>query len=163
MTISKSKSLKVKEYQEVLQLFEKNLKYIESIGIDKSHLQTYRRILNHLNSKNIAEIYEVLDTNLTQKKKKTTLTSQLTDDDLKKLGRDEVKKLLYYEKPTRSTLERMATVRFSVPRGSLSVLRTREALIQKILTLLANEDTHEAISHAALRNQIFDSTDRKDE
>ncbi|MEI7143736.1 hypothetical protein WCT84_09105 [Pectobacterium brasiliense] len=162
MTPPKSLNVKVKEYQEVLQIFKKNLKYIETLGIDKSHLQTYRLILNYLNDKNVDEIQEVLDKNAIQRKPKNTLSSQLNDENIKELSKDELKSLTSTQKLTRSSLERIAIVRFGVPKGSLSVLRTRDALIQKILTLLAHEDTHEIISSAVLRNQHFETSNNND-
>ncbi|WP_413503221.1 hypothetical protein [Serratia proteamaculans] len=163
MTTTNNAKVKVKEYQEALLLIEKNLKYIEAIGVDKSLLQTYRRILNYLNDKSISEIQEIFDESLTKKKQVKTPGSQLTEHDISKLGRDEVKNLVASQKLTRSTLERIASTRFSIPKGSLSVLRTREALIQKILTLLSHEDTHEAISRAALRSQTLEISQPKDE
>lgn len=158
MISSKKLVDQIKEYKEVLLLMEKNLNYIEAIGVDKSHLQTYRRILNHLIAKNPVEIQSILESGLTKGKSLKKSPSQFIDKEIKKLDKDEIKTLLGTQKLTRSTLERMAVVRFGVPQGSLSVLRTRDALIQKILTLLSHEDTHEAISHAALGSEAIDPT-----
>ncbi|HTL72321.1 MAG TPA: hypothetical protein VL863_03380, partial [bacterium] len=49
----------------------------------------------------------------------------------------------------RKQLERIATVRFSVTKGGLSMLQNRHALVEKIRTLINNEDTHNSITRVA--------------
>ncbi|EMZ5843024.1 hypothetical protein ABEH45_002795 [Yersinia enterocolitica] len=147
---------KVKEYEEVLSLIEKNIRYLEAIGVDKSKIDNFRMVFKYLDGKNDHEIYEILSSKRTKKKQTSTQNYQLTDSDIKKLNNSGVKKLVTTPKLTRTTLERIATVRFNVPKGSLPMLRTRDALIQKILTLLSHEDTHEVISRVVLGNNSYD-------
>lgn len=137
----------LESYAEVLSLLEKNLRYIESLGISEARLQDYRKVLSHLRTKSPADIGKILGKKTAKKQK--DVEPNLTDEEICQLKGDQIEQHLNAQKITRSFLERLASVRFGVTKGALSMLRSREALTDKIRTLLTHESTHEAISRAA--------------
>lgn len=149
----KDSSEHLESFSEVISLLEKNLRYIESLGMDESTLQAYRKILSHLRSQSPTEIGRIFGGRSLTKRPQRGAEPDLTDEQLGKLRREQVQRHLEAQKVSRAFLERLATVRFGVTKGALSVLRSREALTEKIQTLLAHEGTHEAISRAALGQQ----------
>lgn len=135
-------------YAEIVSLLEKNLRYLESLGMGEDTLRDYRRVLSHLRSRSQSEIGRILG-GAAKTKPSTKTEPDLSDEEISRLKSDQIKRWLSKEKVTRVFLERLASIRFGVTKGALSALRSRESLVEKIQTLLANEGTHEAISQAA--------------
>jgi len=139
----------LESYAEILSLLEKNLRYLESLGINEALLQNYRKVLSHLRTKSATDIGKILDKKTTKKRPQRDVDPNLTDDEISRLEGELIEQYLDAQKLSRSFLERLASVRFGVTKGALSMLRSREALTDKIRTLLTHEGTHEAISRAA--------------
>lgn len=150
MNVEKDLNEQLESYAEVLSLLEKNLRYIESLGIGEARLQDYRKILSHLRTKSPTDIGKILGNKAAKKRQKRDEEPNLTDEEISRLKGEQIELHLDAQKLSRSFLERLASVRFGVTKGALSMLRSREALTDKIRTLLTHESTHEAISRAAL-------------
>lgn len=144
-------------FAEVVALLEKNLRYIEVLGIDDVTLQAYRKVLSHLRAKSPEEIGRILGGKVPGKKPLKYIDPDLTEEQVARLSGEQIKQYLDAQNVSRKFLERIATIRFGMAKGALSALRSREALTEKLHTLLEHESTHEAISRAALGKQADDS------
>lgn len=69
--------------------------------------------------------------------------------DLKTISLSELRSYVDNEETTRKELERVASERFSVPTGSMRSFSSRRMLIEKILTLIENEQAHSIIGSVA--------------
>lgn len=152
MKIDGDVSGQLQGFAEVVSLLEKNLRYVEALGMDEITLHDYRKIVSYLRSRSVDEIEKILGKNSHRKsvKKEKIIEAVLDDEEIRLLKGADIKKYLASPDATRKFLERIASVRFGVTKGALSNLRSRDALVEKISTLLGHEDTHEAISRSAL-------------
>lgn len=162
MTSKKDTSEHLESFADVVGLLEKNFRYIEALGMDDTTLQAYRKVVSYLRARSPEEIERIFGSRVSEKKLPKYSDPDLTDEQIGRLKKEQIKRHLAAEKVSRAFLERIAAVRFGVTRGTLSTLRSRNALSEKLLTLLAHEDTHEAISRAALAKQENDSTGSSD-
>jgi hypothetical protein len=159
VTNEKNASEHLENFSEVVTLLEKNLRYIEALGMDDATLQAYRKVVSHLRSRSPEEIGRIFGGKVAAKRPPKYSDPDLTDEQIGRLNGEQIKRHLAAEKVSRAFLESIAALRFGVTRGTLSTLRSRDALTQKLLTLLEHESTHEAISRAALAKQGNVSTD----
>ena len=157
MNNEKDASERLASFAEVVALLDKNLRYIEALGIDDTTLQAYRKIVLHLRARSPEEIGRIIGGRVAAKKPPKFSDPDLTDDQVGRLNGEQIKRHLDAQKVSRIFLERIAALRFGVTRGALSTLRSREALTEKLHTMLEHESTHEAISRAALGKQGNDS------
>lgn len=142
-------SERIAEYDEILELIEKNIKYLESLGFETSTIHDFRRVLTHLRARSESEIVSILGRHQTRKTKRSPEELAISDETLRALTANEVRQYLKTGNNSRAFLERLASVRFGVTRGALTSLRSRQALIDKVSTLVSHEGTHDAISRAA--------------
>lgn len=133
------------DFAEVIELLEKNLKYLDSLGLDLAALRGYRKVISFLKARSTREVETILGARNSAKKPLRQKEPQLTDAEIERLTNDEIRSLLNSPDVARNVLERIASLRFAVTRGALSSLRTREALRDKLARLLSNEETHGAI------------------
>lgn len=75
--------------------------------------------------------------------------ARLNEGILRAASLDDVAKLVNDEATSRKTLELIAIERFSVPRGSMRSFSNKRMLVDKLLTLIDNERTHETIGAVA--------------
>jgi hypothetical protein len=73
----------------------------------------------------------------------------ISEEELRRASLDDIARLVSDEATPRKDLEFIAIERFSVPRGSMRSFSNRRMLVEKLLTLIANERTHETISAVA--------------
>ena len=126
--------------------------------MDDTTLQAYRKLVSHLRTRSPEEIGRILGGRAAAKKPSKNSDPDLTDEQVERLKGEQIKRHLDAQKVSRAFLERVAALRFGVSRGALSTLRSRDALTEKLQTLLEHERTHEAISRAALGKQGSDQT-----
>lgn len=136
----------LQEFAEVISLLEKNWKYVDSLGMDSTTIQDYRKVISFLKSRSEPEIRSILLARASAKKESKNQDSTLTDAEIVDLCAEKIKALISAPDSGRKLLERIATLRFAVTRGALSNLRTRDALRDKLTTLLSNEGAHAAIA-----------------
>lgn len=139
------------EYQNLLDLLERTEKYFEDIKIDRSRLKSYRHLLRFLATLPDETVREILheETAKGQKVGKR-LQPDLSELEIHSMPIERIVELASMQETPRRHLEQIAALRFGVTRGALSALRTRQALADKIGTLVNNEKAHESISRAAL-------------
>jgi len=85
-------------------------------------------------------------------------SATLSDEELRRASLDDLEKLVNDEATPRKDLECIAIQRFSVPRGSMRSFPNKRMLVNKLLTLIANERTHETIG-AVARGQTKQTID----
>lgn len=129
-------------HKNVLDVLERNLKYIESIGVDSLLVSDYKKVISYMRSKTLVEVSHVLGGYGSKKKS----VKSVEDLDFARMSLDEVRERINSPKATRGLMEGIASGRFGVSKGGLSMLRTRDALKDKIESLLSNEGAHEVIS-----------------
>lgn len=149
-------------FTDVVVLLEKNLRYVEALGLDEVTLQAYRKVVSHLRARSPDEIERIIGGRTAPKKPSKVSDPELTVDQIAKLSSEQVDHYLAAGSVSRVFLERIATSRFGMTRGALSTLRSRDSLIEKLHTLLKHESTHEVISRAALGKQENDSIASED-
>lgn len=142
----------LEDYNEVLHVLEKNLKYVEQLGMDEGTIQAYRKTLAYLRGRSESEINKILGIKApdnTSKPKATKAIPKLTDAEFHDLPSSSVLAFISDENLPRSFLEKVAALRFGLTKGGISSLRTREALADKIQRMLDHEATHQSIARAA--------------
>jgi len=140
----------VKTHRELLSLFERTYKYLDSVHADRSLLDAYKRLLRYLLNRPDETVYQILGNpshSLSMPVREPALG--LTDQEINCLTGERIQELASDPKLRRKDLERIAAIRFGVSKGALSSLRSRRALLDKLATLIGNEQTHESIGRAA--------------
>ncbi|MES2716991.1 MAG: hypothetical protein V4795_14575 [Pseudomonadota bacterium] len=149
MNADQDTSNQLDAYAEVLGLLEKNVRYLEALGFGEETIHDYRQVLHYLKAKSPSEVAKILGKAIRPKKARAEPDLDWTDDHVGSLDEKEVRRVLADADVSRRFLERLASLRFGVTKGALSTLRSRNALKEKIETLLSHEGTHVAISRAA--------------
>lgn len=136
-------------FHEVISLLQKNLKYLELLDLDPVTVKAYKKIIAYLKRRTEKDIAGILGT---PRKKPRTIASRsdptMSDEEIGNLSGEQITALLYSPTVSRKFLERLASIRFAVSTGALSALRSRDALVDKLNTLVSHEGTHDAISRA---------------
>jgi hypothetical protein len=142
------------EYQKLLALLSATLRYLEGIGADPNVLNSYRRLLRYLRSRQSVAIAEILGEPASKKKKSTdTSLPPPSDDDVVRMTPARIVELASNPDIPRAHLEKIAIVRFGMTKGGISSLRSRSALIDKLRTLIGNEGAHDAIARVAVKHR----------
>jgi len=137
-------------FNEVISLLEKNLKYIELLNWNPTAARAYKKTIAYLKRRSPEEIDSILGTSVRNERSTTRYSDpELTDAEITNLTGVDIKPLLSSPSVSRTFLERLASLRFGVTKGALSMLRSRHALVDKLNTLIDHEGTHAAISRAA--------------
>lgn len=149
MTAVKSPSEQHEGFVEILSLLELNIRYLEALGFGEATIQDYRKVLAYLRSRSPAEVAKILGSHAKTRRPKSSRDPELTDEEIRRLKPEKIAEFLSAEEISRPFLERLASVRFGVTKGGLSMLRSRGALKEKIETLVSHEGTHDVISKVA--------------
>lgn len=139
-----------KQFKELLALHERTLKYLESNKSDAVLIQNYKKLQSYLRNLSDDEIFTIL--NSKSKKAASNLVqpiNELQDCEIAKLTTEQVKKEILKDKVSRKYLERIARVRFGVTKSGASSLPNREAVVEKLHSLINNEETHTTIARLA--------------
>lgn len=139
----------MERHKKLLDVLDKNLKYIESIGVDSVLVSDYKKMVSYMRSKTLVEVLHVFG-GYGSKKKRPVPVDAAKDIDFARMSLSEVRERINSPKTTRGLMENIASSRFGVSKGGLSMLRSREALKNKIESLLSNESAHEVISQVVL-------------
>lgn len=142
------------DYQKLISLLSSTLKYVEGLGADPSVIDSYKRLLRYLRSRQPSAIAEILG-NATSKKKAAANKNlpPPSDDEILRMTPDRIVELALNPDIPRPHLERIATIRFGMTKGGLSNLRSRGALLEKLRTLIGNESAHDAIARVAAKRR----------
>jgi hypothetical protein len=142
------------QYHELLALLANTLKYVEAIGVDPKVVESYKRLLRYLRACSPDVIADIVGEK--NSKKPGRLTKAFpppSDEEILRMTSQRIVDLASNPDVPRSYLERIATVRFGMTTGGLSNLRSRAALLDKLRTLIGNENAHDAIARAAVRHR----------
>ena len=142
------------QYFRALALLDNTSKYLKSAGSDIDLLHTVGRLVKYLRGRTSSEIHTILGSVETQQPAQNFAEEQETEEQVSNLTVDELRQILADAKVSRKTLERIAKIRFGVTAGSLSTLRDKQSLHEKLLTLIANEVTHDSIAKLASNSKI---------
>lgn len=140
------------DFIEVVHVLDKNLKYVEQLGMDEGTIQAYRKVLAYLRGRSEADVEKILGiktSETTSKQKSVAVVPKLTDAEFQELPPSRVLALIADEKLPRAFLEEVATRRFGLTKSGISSLRTRAALFEKMARMLDHEATHQSIARAA--------------
>lgn len=136
-------------FEGVFLLLDECAKFLGSVGADEASLRDLKRVISYLKKIPDDDRRAILETgrvrNVQMSKKGT---EELSEERTKALSLSEIEDLLVQTGLTRAQLERVATLRFGMSKGALSPL-PREALIDKLRTLVGHEGTHESIARVA--------------
>ena len=137
-------------HRELLKLLVRTGKYFEDLGIDPSLLVSYKRLVRYLRSQHADNLSKILgDVSPRREKAGKEKEVELPAAQISEMPSQVILELALDPKTPRKLLERIADLRFSVTKGALSALRTRDALVEKLRNLIENEATHESIGRAA--------------
>jgi hypothetical protein len=134
------------KFKKIIELQEKNMKYMESLGVDPNILQDYRKIIAYLKTRTDTEIVAILGAKPGKRKPNIDRSPDYSDEALTNIDGAKIMSIINSPEVSRALLERLASRRFGVTKGALSMLGSRDALKDKLLTLLGHEGTHEAIA-----------------
>ena len=138
------------EYQNLLEVLAHTVKYLEVLNIDPALLKSYGQLLRFLRSRPPEAIPEILrGTGQSSHKAERKVQPGLSEQEIRAMPMDKILDLASNKETSRKELEQIASVRFGVTRGGLSVLRSRDALGEKIRTLVSNENAHASLTRAA--------------
>lgn len=115
---------------------------------DEVILRQYELLLRLLKSKSL-ELFSEEATRKIVRIPRPPALPIITDEELCRASLDDLERIVTDIKTTRKDLESIATRRFSVPHGSMRSFASRELLVDKLRTLIANERSHETISAVA--------------
>ena len=147
MTCTDKSTEVVRRYREVISLHEQTLRYLQSIEFDADMLQTYKALLHHLRTRTDEQIPAMLGMSVKQKvQKRNVAQDDLADSVIERLTLDQVREQITAKSASRRLLERIAAIRFGVTKGAISSLKSRDILVEKIMTLISNEGTHSSIA-----------------
>ncbi len=107
----------------------------------------YKELLHYLKSQSPEKAAEIIGLGHS-KTLRQKAAPRFSDEQIRAMTKNEVKDIATNPAIPRRDLEQIASVRFGVTRGGLSNLRSRDALVQKLLTLIGNESAHESIARA---------------
>jgi hypothetical protein len=145
------------EYQNLLEVLAHTGKYLEVLNSDPVLLQSYRQLLRFLRSRPPEAIAEILrGTGQSSQKVERKIQPSLSEEEIRAMPIQKILDLASTKETPRKDLEQIASVRFGVTRGGLSALRSRDALGEKIRTLVSNENAHASITRAAGQRGVLD-------
>jgi hypothetical protein len=131
----------------LLEVLTAHFRALVAARSDETVLKEYSALLRFLKSGKA----EFLATPLHGDRRTYQVAATVTavDRELGSATLDALEALVNDGRTPRKNLEQIAIQRFSVPRGSMRSFSNRRMLVDKLLTLIANERTHETIGAVA--------------
>jgi hypothetical protein len=143
-----------RDYEDLVRVLGDSAKFLERLKIDPGILESFRHLLRFLRSRPEEAIAEIIQGSTRRSKNATSaIESDLSEDEIQAMSTKRILELAANEETTRRNLERIASVRFGVTKGALSALRNRQALVEKLCTLVRNEDAHGSITRIARQSE----------
>lgn len=138
------------EYRNLLEMLGRTLKYLEGLNIDPTLLKSYKQLLRFLRSRPADAIPEIIRGSVPSSlKTEKRVQPNISEQEIHSMPIEKILELALSEETSRKHLEQIASLRFGMTKGGLSVLRSRHALTEKICTLVRNENAHGSIVRAA--------------
>lgn len=142
----------VDNFNDVLHILDKNLKYVEQLGIPAQTIHAYKKILAYLrgcSKADIENIFGVKSFDIKSKQQSAAEFLEISEKDILELSPARVFDIIADQKMPRRILEQVAAQRFGLTKGGISSLRTRSALVEKMVRMLEHEATHQSIARVA--------------
>lgn len=136
--------------ERLLEALGDTIKYFEKLKVDQKLVHSFRRLLRYLRTQPRERLHEMIgDRPRPAGKESAAKAPVLSEDEIRAMPLDTVLANASDPALSRKDLERIASVRFGFSTGALSALRSRDALVSKLRTRVANERAHESISRLA--------------
>jgi hypothetical protein len=131
-------------------VLEANLRALIAADADKSLVQEYSVLLSCLTRFGLKGFEQGLQSK--EKRAPRPDDKRHVPDDLSSMSLEELLTLVDDESVPRKSLERIASDRFGVPRGSMRSFSNRRMLVDKLRALIRNEQAHATIGNLARHN-----------
>ncbi|WP_240220825.1 hypothetical protein [Rheinheimera hassiensis] len=135
-------------FQQLVKSVNNTLRGLQIADADPALLLAYQKLLDHLNSCNPELLNQIFGSSFSAKREARRARISMSDSEIHKLSNEDLEKLLALEDSTKVQLAKIAEIRFSVTKGTISKL-SKEALRLKLQNLIDNEKTHQAIGRVA--------------
>lgn len=143
---TKKKNILLAKHEKLVELLEKQYATLATAERDSELLSAYLRMISFIReipSTKMAVIHALT----AQKKRKRP--GKTVDPEFSSLSLDQVEEITLDEDTPRKTLEKIAVLRFNIPKGSLPSFKNINLLREKIVTSIRNERTHGTIDTLA--------------
>jgi hypothetical protein len=148
--VSKNKAAsEIKDrFRLLVQVLDRGSKFLDAAGVDQDLSKMYRQLLTHLRSRTDTEIEAILGTsNRTKVQRAKPLLR--SDEEVAQLTAEQVKVIIDDTQQTRAHLAQIATLRFGMSSSAITQLGSRQALVEKLKTLLEHEQVQDSIARVA--------------
>jgi hypothetical protein len=136
---------KNKEHEILIKVLTAHFHALNAAGSDAMILRQYSALLRFLKS----EKCDFLEVASHTEHHADISRPTLTEEELRRASLGDLERIVSDDVTPRKDLEFIAIQRFSVPRGSMRSFSSKRMLVNKLLTLIANERTHETIGAVA--------------
>lgn len=133
----------------LLKVLSKHYDILVSAGSDKTLLKEYSALLKFLRSMKREEFDRIFSRTSARLPKLPQSQPQFDDSEIVNFSIAQLDNLINEEGTSRKLLERIAIHRFNVPAGSMRSFSNRRMLVEKLLTLVQNEQAHSTIDSVA--------------
>jgi hypothetical protein len=122
---------------------------------DEGLLDRYGALIRFLRGATAQELERIFPQHASSSKSTAPEEPELSEAEIANMPRAEIERFVNDESTPRKHLERIAIYRFQVPRGSMRRFSNRDMLIDKLSTLLRNEQAHSAIEAVARGQSVL--------
>lgn len=133
----------------LLLVLAKHRDLLAASGSDETLLKNFSALLKFLRSAKPEERNRIFFSSPKTVKKPLQAHPEFSDEEISNMPVERLEKLINEPAIPRKFLERIAIHRFKVPRGSMRSFSNRRILLDKLATLIRNEQTHRAIDTVA--------------
>ncbi len=131
----------------LVRYMERQYMLLKSVEASQEVLETYLELLTFLEAITDDMCDTVFpSTKLSSNNPELPLVVEESDESIQGFTAEHVEKLLNDDKSSRNLLDRIAKLRFGLTSSAISNLRNRDALIQKLKTMIKNERGHDSIA-----------------
>lgn len=133
--------------KEFISILEANFRALKIAQANAEVLQLYETLVEIVKNDR-----QILLLGNAQRVKFVDIPSE-SEEEIRNLTIEDVEELLLRDDLTRRFFERLASVRFGVPKGSMRQWGSRDSLLEKIATMMQNERMHRTIGEVARREK----------
>jgi len=149
---SKRPSVAGKKIAKLLKLLDEQHRVLIAAGGDKRIILEHGALIHFLKCATTSELNRIFAMSRTVPSQARSEPDLLPETELADISSGEVEKIIENEATPRRYLESIAIHRFKVPRGSMRSFSNRTMLVEKLQTMLRNEQAHVAIETVARRH-----------
>lgn len=135
-------------FRHLIQVLDRGGKLLEEAGADKDICMMYRRLLSHLRSRSETEIEAMVGENARPKGKRAAPTLR-NEHEVAQLTREQIGIILEDDTQSRAQLAQIASLRFGMSSSAVTQLRSRQALLEKLKTMIEHEQVQDSIARVA--------------